>query len=52
MIVAKNLTKRYGKITALNNVSFTIDDGEAVALWGANGAGKYDPTLLARCSRV
>lgn len=46
MIIAKNLTKRYGKITALNNLSFTIDAGEAVALWGANGAGK---TTTLRC---
>lgn len=46
MIIAKNLTKRYGKITALNNVSFTIEAGEAVALWGANGAGK---TTTLRC---
>lgn len=46
MIVAKNLTKRYGKITALEDVSFTIDAGEAVALWGANGAGK---TTTLRC---
>jgi ABC-type multidrug transport system ATPase subunit len=46
MIVAKNLTKHYGKIAALNNVSFTIEAGEAVALWGANGAGK---TTTLRC---
>jgi len=46
MIIAKNLTKRYGKIAALNNVSFTIEAGEAVALWGANGAGK---TTTLRC---
>jgi len=46
MIIAKNLTKRYGKTTALNNVSFTIEAGEAVALWGANGAGK---TTTLRC---
>lgn len=46
MIIAKNLTKRYGKNTALNNVSFTIETGEAVALWGANGAGK---TTTLRC---
>ena len=30
MIVAKNLTKRYGKITALNQVSFTIEPGVKV----------------------
>ncbi|MEZ4672224.1 MAG: ABC transporter ATP-binding protein [Anaerolineae bacterium] len=46
MIIAKNLTKRYGKIAALNNISFTIEAGEAVALWGANGAGK---TTTLRC---
>jgi ABC-type multidrug transport system ATPase subunit len=46
MIIAKNLTKRYGKVTALNQVSFTIEAGEAVALWGANGAGK---TTTLRC---
>lgn len=46
MITAKNLTKRYGKLTALNKVSFTIEAGEAVALWGANGAGK---TTTLRC---
>jgi ABC-type multidrug transport system ATPase subunit len=40
MIIAKNLTKRYGNVVALNNVSFTIEAGESVALWGANGAGK------------
>lgn len=46
MIIARNLTKRYGKVTALNDVSFTIQAGEAVALWGANGAGK---TTTLRC---
>jgi ABC-type multidrug transport system ATPase subunit len=46
MIVAKNLTKHYGKVTALNDVSFTINAGESVALWGANGAGK---TTTLRC---
>lgn len=46
MIVATNLTKRYGKTVALRDVSFTIDAGDAVALWGANGAGK---TTTLRC---
>jgi ABC-type multidrug transport system ATPase subunit len=46
MIIAKHLTKHYGKVAALNDVSFTIEAGEAVALWGANGAGK---TTTLRC---
>ena len=46
MIIAKHLTKHYGKNTALNDVSFAIEAGEAVALWGANGAGK---TTTLRC---
>jgi ABC-type multidrug transport system ATPase subunit len=46
MIIAKNLTKRYGKFTALNRVSFAIEPGESVALWGSNGAGK---TTTLRC---
>ena len=40
MIEVKNLTKRYGKITALNNISFTVDTGEVLGFLGPNGAGK------------
>ena len=35
-----NLVARYGRITALQDVSLTVDEGEIVALIGANGAGK------------
>jgi ABC-2 type transport system ATP-binding protein len=44
MIIVKNLTKRYGKITALNNVTITFDDAKVIAIMGENGAGKS--TLL------
>ena len=44
MIEVKNLTKRYGTNTALNNVSFTVEEGTIVGFLGPNGAGKS--TLL------
>ena len=44
MIEVKNLTKRYGVNTALDNVSFTVDEGTIVGFLGPNGAGKS--TLL------
>ena len=40
LLEIKDLTARYGQITALSDVSLTVDGGEAVALLGANGAGK------------
>lgn len=46
MITVSNLTKTFGKLTAVDNLSFTVQEGEAVAFWGANGAGK---TTALRC---
>ena len=40
MIKVKNLTKRYGELEAVKNVSFTIERGHIYGLLGANGAGK------------
>jgi heme ABC exporter ATP-binding subunit CcmA len=40
MINVTNLTKKYGKFTAVDKLSFEVSPGEAVALWGPNGAGK------------
>ena len=34
------LSKNYGKITALNNISFTLESGKIVGLLGPNGSGK------------
>jgi branched-chain amino acid transport system ATP-binding protein len=40
MIEAKNLTVRYGGVTALDDVSLAIPDGKIISIVGANGAGK------------
>ena len=40
MIRVIDLTKKFGPFTAVDRVSFAVAPGEAVALWGANGAGK------------
>ena len=40
MIEITNLTKRYGDKLAVNNISFTIKDGEILGFLGPNGAGK------------
>ena len=40
MIEIKNLTKRFGDFTAVNNLSFSIQPGEVVGFLGPNGAGK------------
>ncbi|XP_047994969.1 phospholipid-transporting ATPase ABCA3-like [Leguminivora glycinivorella] len=39
-LVAKGLSKYYGKHLAVNQVSFTVADGEVFGLLGVNGAGK------------
>lgn len=40
MIEVKNVTKKYGKFVAVDNISFNINEGEIVGLLGPNGAGK------------
>ena len=40
VIEVKNVTKKYGKSVAVEDISFSINDGEIVGLLGPNGAGK------------
>ena len=40
MLEVQNLTKRYNKTLAVDNVSFTVPDGQIGILLGPNGAGK------------
>lgn len=40
MIEVRNLTKRYGLKTAVDDISFTVNNGEILGFLGPNGAGK------------
>jgi|Deesub1362B_J571_1020462.scaffolds.fasta_scaffold00103_71 branched-chain amino acid transport system ATP-binding protein len=40
ILEVKDVTKRFGGLTALNKVSFTLDEGEILGIIGPNGAGK------------
>jgi ABC-type multidrug transport system ATPase subunit len=46
VIRINNLSKRFGQTAAVDGVSLEIPAGDAVALWGSNGAGK---TTIIRC---
>jgi ABC-2 type transport system ATP-binding protein len=40
IIQVENLVKKYGNLTAVNDISFTVNEGESFGLLGPNGAGK------------
>lgn len=48
-IETKNLTKRYGEITALAGLDLAVEQGEMLALLGVNGAGKTTAIKLLSC---
>ena len=49
MIQVQNLTKDYGQLRAVDNISFTIPKGEIVGFLGPNGAGKTTTLKIMTC---
>ena len=50
MIEVKNITKTFGAYTAVDNISFTVQDGETLVFLGSSGSGKT--TLLKMINRL
>lgn len=40
LVDVRNVSKRYGSVTVINNVSLSVDSGEVLGVLGPNGAGK------------
>lgn len=49
IIVAENLTKRFGELVAVNGVSFGVREGEMFGFLGPNGAGKTTTMRMIQC---
>src|SRR6266850_2034660 len=49
MIEVQNLTKQYGPVTAIRDVSFSVAPGEIVGFLGPNGAGKSTTMRILAC---
>jgi len=49
MIEVENLTKRYGRTTAVDGVSFRVQKGEILGFLGPNGAGKTTTMRILTC---
>jgi len=49
MIKIENLTKKYGNLTAVDNLSLQIEEGEVFGLLGPNGAGKTTTIRVLCC---
>ena len=49
IIAAKDLNKKFGDITAVDNISFTVKKGEVFGFLGPNGAGKTSTMKIIAC---
>ena len=49
ILEVQNLVKKYGDVTAVNGVSFAIEEGEIFSLLGPNGAGKTTTISVVSC---
>jgi ABC-2 type transport system ATP-binding protein len=49
MIVVKELTKRYARTTAVDQISFSVEKGQIVGFLGPNGAGKTTTMRVLTC---
>jgi ABC-2 type transport system ATP-binding protein len=49
MIRVENLTKQFGRVTAIDNLSFEVERGEIVGFLGPNGAGKTTTMRILSC---
>lgn len=49
VIVAEDLTKRFGEFVAVDRVSFTVHEGEVFGFLGPNGAGKTTTMRMIQC---
>jgi ABC-2 type transport system ATP-binding protein len=49
VIEIKNLTRRFGEVTAVDGLTLTIPEGEVFGLLGPNGAGKTTTVRMLSC---
>jgi lipooligosaccharide transport system ATP-binding protein len=49
IVSARNLTKKYGDLTAVDGISFDIEAGECFGFLGPNGAGKTSTVRMIHC---
>ena len=49
MIEVRNLSKHYGAVRAVDNISLTVEEGEIVGFLGPNGAGKTTTIRILTC---